>query len=100
MTRNNTQERKDMQTQNVVRTIFSFASEGYDGAISQMTDAEAKIKEIKTEDDSLNKVLKTTDKLLAEQIKRWQDLDSTMNVETPKKMREEYANLNKEIEAN
>lgn len=89
-----------MQTQNVVRTIFSFASEGYDGAISRMTDAEAKIKEIKTEDDSLNKVLKTTDKLLAEQIKRWQDLDSTMNVETPKKMREEYANLNKVIEAN
>lgn len=86
-----------MEKQNVIRTLFSYTTEGYDAAIKGLDESRGKVVSLKQEESELNKTIDGTTKALDALIKKWVMLDSTMNPETTKKKREEYAQATKDI---
>lgn len=82
-----------METKNVITTLFEFTSTGYENVKQQQDDALTRAATLRKEEQELNKLHGQSVGALNQLIAKWEQLNRTMDANTAKKVREEFAEL-------
>ena len=86
-----------MEQTNRIETLFKFTTEGYKEANEELTSLLEKSRKEKSELKSISKVANEQEKALDSLVKVWKGLDSSMNEDTPKSVREEFERVKNKI---
>ncbi len=86
-----------MDTQNKITTLFEYTSKGYDTTSRQATELLGKIAALQTQEKELDKTRKEAIETVDALNRKWEELNKTMGVGTPKEVREYFAQLPKLI---
>lgn len=87
-----------METQNVIKTLFEYTSNGYEEANKNATELLGKIAALRTQEKELEKAQKEAITTVDALNKKWQELNKTLGAGAPKELREYFASLPKLLE--